>query len=116
MKTYEVLEKALALIEREENWAQGDYKVGDALCAEGACLVAGGMKLEFDGQRYTFFDEPTPGYHAALDSLQDLLSDSVHLYNDAATHAQVVALFQKAIRAEKQKAGIAIDLPAEVPA
>jgi len=117
MKAYEVLEKALALIEREENWAQGDLRVGNAFCAEGACVIAAGGALKWEGsvQHYRALVDASE-YFDAFDALYRYVPGSIYEFNDSHSHAEVVTLFQKAIRAEKQKAGIAIDLPVEVPA
>jgi hypothetical protein len=42
--------------------------------------------------------------------------DYVWRFNDSHTHAEVVVLFQRAIRAEKAKEGVALDVEVEVPA
>ena len=111
MKTYEVLEKALALIEDEKDWAQGDYRIGDALCAEGACIVAGGGALEWDGQRFAS-SVPPDECVVAFGALGALTTEAIHQFNDSRSHAEVVALFQGAIRNEKAKAGVPVDVPA----
>lgn len=110
MKTYEVLERALALIEDEKNWTQKDYRVGDALCAEGACVLGGGGTI--DAHNVAMW---TGKADAAVRALGSALSGPVHVFNDSHSHAEVVALFQKAIANEKRKAGVYIELPVEEP-
>jgi len=101
MKTYEVLEKALARIEDEKNWCQGSYgpKKGPN-CAVGALVYAEATR--------SIHDRPVA---EALVALGAFTGGSLVDFNDSRTHPEVVELFQKAIRAEKQKAGIVVDVP-----
>jgi hypothetical protein len=119
-EVYEVLERALALIEDEQDWCQGKFsrekRVGllrrkrTQRCALGA--IRSSASLEADGMPWADF--------LALPEIRPLQAivlekgyDQVGTFNNASAHAEVVALFQKAIRAEKQKAGIPLDLPAD---
>lgn len=111
LKTYEVLERALGLIEREENWCDhfpGISPDGKERCAVHAVKAIVGC---FDGGF---------GWTEQAKEVVDVLKDytnplGVASWNDTHTHAEVVALFQTAIRAEKQKAGALVDLPTSKP-
>jgi hypothetical protein len=98
MKTYEVLEKALGLIEDERNWCQYTLQRGSAFCSGGALLQVTNGKCS--GQW-------TGEGAAALRALSGLTPDhDVVGFNNTHSHAEVVELFQTAIREEKRKAGI----------
>ncbi len=116
MKTYEVLEKALALIEDESNWTDRGWAVdpGGRMCAAGACNVAEGIIDRKESRCFAVCSSPAPvALRAALPGDYEVLPD----FNDHETHADVVALFQRAIRAEKAKEGSEIPLEsAEVAA
>lgn len=122
MKTYEVLEKALRLIEDEKNWCQGYQRIVEKrwlrkdrvrYCALGAVAES------IPGEGHSW---PIMEFHALpeVNPLWELVKargfTEVGHFNNTRTHAEVVALFQEAIRAEKEKAGVPLDIPAEVPA
>lgn len=111
METYETLEKALALIEPEGNWVCGNEGMdgGPGLCAEGAL----GRVLGIVGRDYDAI-HATDAYRALQNALPGF-NRIVFMFNDHHSHTEVVALFMKAIRQEKQKAGITVDLPTTQP-
>jgi hypothetical protein len=85
----EVLQKARALIEKPENWTQGEFKTTDGrFCSVGA------------------LNEACPGcndvWERAYDPLQSVAGGgSVSAFNDTHTHAEVLAAFDKAIELAK---------------
>jgi hypothetical protein len=101
METWEVLEKALALIEDEENWCQGHLYIGNRCCARGALMASRPLKKEVD-QAGAAIRALLPGPHTIM------------TFNDTHSHAEVVDLFQTAIRNEKQKARVLVEIPREV--
>lgn len=102
METYEVLEKALALIEDEWNWVPHSGGVGGPYCAVGALLAVEG----------TCGILKVPGYQSLADAAFPL---SIPRFNDTHSHAEVCDLFRAAIRREKARLGVIVDLPA-IPA
>jgi hypothetical protein len=122
MKTYEVLEKALRLIEDEKNWCQGYQRIVEKrwfrkdrvrYCALGA--VAESIPGENGSWPIEVFHE-LPEVKPLSDLVKARGFDQVGRFNNVRTHAEVVALFQEAIRNEKEKAGVVIDLPVETTA
>lgn len=115
METYEVLEKALALIEDEENWCGSGW--GHVPEEEGRCGLHAVQDVAF------ISDEEVDRADSVLNELA-VGADSEWFgdFNDTHTHAEVVALFQEAIRREKHKAGVPVEIPepasapTEVPA
>jgi hypothetical protein len=106
MTTYEVLKKALALIEDEKDWCQGKTGWGRR-CAVGAIsTTVGGIGSHTDD---VLNYPPLKALCVALGG------NGIVYFNDTHTHAEVVALFRTAIRAEKAKAGIPIEVPIEDP-
>jgi hypothetical protein len=111
MKTYEVLERALGDIQDEKNWCQGmEENLQGARCAIGS--IHAKLSEEYEDQclaKYVLVrtleanDFHSPGAHGF-----GLLAD----FNDTHSHAEVVALFQQAIRNEKAKAGVPLDVEA----
>lgn len=101
MKTYEVLEKALALIEDEKDWC-GDGWGGatDRFCALRAIFTV-------EGEDFGRLAGST-----ARIAVERLARTYLGDWNDNHSHAEVVELFQKAIRQEKDKAGVLVDVPA----
>jgi hypothetical protein len=129
VKTYEVLEKALGLIEDERHWCRGAVGRGGARCAIGALNFAT-VGIDQGGKGTKAKVEPVlyRAYVAAVGAL-NLLAErdgfetremprgsmpAVAFFNNSHSHAEVVALFQEAIRNEKAKAGVPVDLPAPV--
>lgn len=116
LKTYEVLERALRLIEREEDWTCGNSGMdgGPKVCAEGAV----GRVLGIGGREYPVIQRTAASLALASQLPPGCVIGGrplVWFFNDHHTHAEVVALFQTAIRAEKQKAGIPLNLPTSKP-
>jgi hypothetical protein len=112
MEVYEELETAMGLIQREDDWTQGQWGMGGGpSCAVGAvgravgafdlreaCAAPAVAALESAiGRRLISGDEP---------------GDQVEFFNDSHSHAEVLDLFRKAIREAKAKAGIRAALPA----
>lgn len=102
METYEVLEKALKLIEREEDWTQH-----------------GAEEPRPDGRTcrcsFVALDAVHRGHKSAEQALHQAATRrgefSYIAFNRNRSHAEVVALFQSAIRAEKVKAGVELEIP-----
>lgn len=96
---------AKALIDTPEKWGRGDYEnEAGCLCAYGAIMKAKyGFVLEYD-------DGPFSEDHALMHALPPLsgvkfdLAD-VSAFNDHpdTTHADIMALFDRAIAAEEAK-------------
>jgi hypothetical protein len=126
VKTYEVLDKALALIEDENNWAITAYGSASSgpWCAVGsvAAVLADSDEIEFN--RIVDWNHPDPEAVCVLEGLARRecgatekplrSSQSIEHFNDDRPHHEVVALFQEAIRSEKAKAGVPVELPAPV--
>jgi hypothetical protein len=106
-QTADILRKARSIIEKPENWTQGTFardESGNAVnprasaavcyCSRGALNHVTGGDGVYDGEAY--------------DVLLSLLSDDylgVADFNDTNTHAEVLALFDRAIdRAESEAA------------
>lgn len=108
MKTYEVLEKALALIERKEDWGfAGDGRSNNPETEAPFCAVGAIGAIEPAVLSYR-------GIHPVEGALWDSASgEGPRTFNDTHTHAEVVELFQKAIASEKAKAGVLLEIPAE---
>lgn len=107
MQTYEVLEKALAEVER--GWCRGELEDDRGnVCARGALHRVLDAEMHFCGLG-------AEG-QAALAALRARCGGNIGVFNDSHTHAEVVALFQKAISQEKAKAGIYVELPKETEA
>lgn len=102
LATYEVLEKALALIEDEKNWCQGmERTAAGRRCARGAlCEVAQLRDLAVAQRVLGRFANP-----------RESSVDAIINFNDLHNHAEVVELFQRAVRAEKEKEGIPVEIP-----
>lgn len=122
METLEVLERARALITPPEAWttkafartAKGilfpegqrvQHSAPEAVCwcAVGACRKAAGVKRLFD-ENYAASDRAVQALGKQLrpEGWEGSFAD-VHSYNDDHTHAEVLALFDRAIAAEKAK-------------
>jgi hypothetical protein len=93
ISTLDVLLAARKLIEKPENWCQYRYGTGSAMCAEAAILRSS-------------FASSHSGY-SALVAVCDLIGakwTDLPEFNDAHTHAEVLALFDRAIENERTKA------------
>lgn len=131
METYEVLEQALALIEDERQWCQGAVRKGGARCAIGALnfVAAGVDQGGVSAKDLGVAREVRLAYRGAVDAVDRLAErdgfaphpclngnqPAIANFNNNRTHAEVVALFQEAIRQEKEKAGVLVEVPAEAP-
>jgi hypothetical protein len=112
---YEVLEEALDLIWEREHWCQGSMlryvTQGDsetetlAYCSLGALETIEVKDLHRRGPKFS--------YNGAYGAVADVIGGDIAFFNDTHTHAEVVAVFQTAIRNEKKRAGILI--PVETP-
>jgi len=100
METWEILEKALGLIENEENWCQRGAGDGvNEFCAMHAVHAAGG--------RYGDVLE-SPAWKA----LSELVLDGHPMFfNLTHSHAEVCDLFKRAIAKAKADAGIYLEVP-----
>lgn len=110
METYQKLEQALALIADEKNWCQGSLHDNGRYCAIGAYHMADHGhwfgRLSRSGQKVRL---------ALVDALPT--GDfELRVFNNSRSHAEVIALFQRAISAEKAKAGTYVELPKETEA
>ena len=112
MKTYEVLEKALALIEDEKNWAQGNWGLhGGPSCAVGAIARTLGHGTIIEAGKTAAAGALEAVAPDAPEGWDDGEGGRVEFFNDKRSHAEVVALFQTAIRNEKAGAGATVQLP-----
>lgn len=104
MTVAETLRKARALIDTPEKWCQGVYCKGDALCSLGAIYAAGG------GDRKDIPEDGDPHFSYESERAYRTLSAAISPkwvapWNDAPerTHADVMALFDKAIALAEQE-------------
>ena len=105
MKPSEVLRAARAKIEKAENWTQEEYgrdaqglpadvRVACALCSIGAVLaVCDEVRSAPETRAINLLREQTPGYSECW------VYDPLVKFNDTHTHAEVLALFDRAISA-----------------
>ncbi len=101
METYEVLERAKALIEDKSHWCQGTLDDGHGRhCAEGAVHTV---------------CQDASGQIGALEALALHTPCCIVCTNDQYGHKATMEAFAKAIRDEKSKAGVVIDLPEKEP-
>ena len=121
MKSYELLERGLALIEDPLNWVKGVSKIDvpyadgmrTAYCSYGALAHIAEKEVE----------NAAP-LSAALVALgeqveqEGMAGQAIVAFNDKHTHAEVIAVWKAAIRSEKAKHGIEVEVPEEeaVPA
>lgn len=140
MKSYEILEKALSIIEDPKQWAQGgrwkkNDDGGDAYCAMGALVYTaiGSVTNEAVGRTKWHSTQMVPYYQAvhALTRRTGLfygtygrhgyrdpavmdgpMCKPVECFNDTQPHAAVVALFKRAIRDEKARNATPIEVSA----
>ena len=106
METYEVLEKALGLIEREEDWCAYAPTGPNGSRCMAVAINAATRSRRISAQ---------PAYSAVERFIEPkgLVGSPIGYFNDTHTHAEVVALFQTAIAEEKRKAGTFLDLPTQ---
>lgn len=127
MTTLEVLVAARKLIEKPENWLRNEVEVrrpdgSDAFCAVGAiCKVARAQTPNITFAILDVLAGVMPGAEVHL-----LSANVLGKFNDTHSHAEVLALFDRAIESEQQrelterllaeeKAGDAEGLPRYVP-
>lgn len=114
MQTYEVLEKALGLIEREEDWCQ--FGVGSR---EGPKCALGAVNFVVHDEVVNFHAlKPlhVPAMKALSGVAQSLAGECAVGFNNSHSHVEVCDLFRRAIRAEKAKAGVLVDDPRPIEA
>lgn len=96
MSTSDVLKAAKQLIENPEHWTQGNYAKdvhGDAapITEYSACRwCTAGAIIKVDTGGWLYND--------AMDTLEEFTFMRVTLYNDTHTHAEVMEVFDKAIK------------------
>jgi hypothetical protein len=124
MKTYEmpyeVLEEALDLIWEREHWCRGALRAGEIrfegskgpeinykYCALGAIYEAEDADTATQKGPITPSLEPFKSVagRQAFKMVSRLAGGDLTRFNDTHTHAEVVALFQQAIRNEKERVG-----------
>lgn len=88
--TLQVLTEARALIAKPENWGWYVYDDGRRMCAAGAVCRANGVSRWHGGD--------------AQIALQRVTGCYLGSFNDTHTHAEVLAVFDQAIAAERAKA------------
>lgn len=124
METLEVLEKARALITPPEAWTtksfarekpsiacpegmgvQASAPEAVCWCAIGACRKAAGVKKLFD-ENYAASDRAVQALGKVLrpEGWKGSYFEAVHSYNDEHSHDDVLALFDRAIAAEREVA------------
>jgi hypothetical protein len=94
------LKAAKALIDTPEKWAKGDYEFSGCYCALGAAAKA----IGFDPNDNWLNDSRARGIERALEAALPKGMAFVPDFNDSAstTHADIMALFQRAIEAAEQ--------------
>ena len=109
MKPSEVLRAARAKIEKAENWTQGEYgrdargRVADVMvacsrCSVGAVFaVCAEVRSAPETRAWNLLREQVPGYS------ESWVYDPVVAFNDTSTHAEVLALFDRAIAAAEAR-------------
>lgn len=113
METYEVLERALAEIQHRGWCGQRERHTGE-VCAVGALELAvfGEVDQTEHLRAYDLSVQLGLGEVAAARVGETAVHrHTVADFNDSHTRAEVEDLFREAIRAEKAKAGISLDVP-----
>lgn len=107
MKTYE----ALALIEDEKNWcSDGPFGAGDGRVTR--CALMAISAATPNCATATLASIPMQeAAEAAGVPRGEYAGGPLAEFNDTHSHAEVVALFKKAIAAEKAKAGVLLEIP-----
>ncbi len=108
METVEILEKARELISDESRWTKGEYARDDrgqdiefndpgacAFCALGAVLVASGAEDDCDSVT-------ADADRRLTQEVGGSFINDVARFNDSHTHAEVLALFDRAIAAARE--------------
>jgi hypothetical protein len=91
----DVLREALALIEDEKDWCQGRGQIDRPDGTKQSCALNALSRLVTGMLNYTIFD-------SAVSALRGQMGgEQVYDFNDAHTHAEVVAAFKAAIVAEE---------------
>lgn len=85
--TKQILIDARKLIEKPENWIQGDFKNENGICATQSLFQSG---VNSEG-----WFANHPAYRALRNAMGGV--NQVCAYNDTHTHAEVLAAFDKAI-------------------
>lgn len=98
-----MLEKGLSLIEDENDWSSEGWGTDGTRCALHA--IWGFRSHDSYLKAFMLLDGMT----------QAMNGDQLFEFNNSHTHAEVIALFQKAIRVEKEKAGVLVEIPEGVP-
>lgn len=112
MNTVKILKDARALIADEKNWMRGEYfgtQSGGILCAgdpEADCFCSIGAIAHATKQQNIYDVEQSKAVKLLLNCIEDEQTFySVAAFNDAHEHADVIALFDRAIaRAEREVA------------
>lgn len=102
-KVQEVLLKAKELIKDPANWMQGKFtnESRTCFCALGAVAVAKGCS--FDVAYATTAAEVLKEAVSDHSSFDGPYKETFAVYNDASTHDEVMAAFDKAIQIAKQR-------------
>lgn len=119
MKTSEILIAAKKLIEDEKNWIQGTYAVDDkgflsgarwgneddavCFCSLGAIANVSGVRHGASG-RFNPFGKEWP--QEAEDLLMEVVDSDIHTFNDTHTHAEVMEMWDKAIKLAIEKENV----------
>lgn len=93
----EVLIAARKKIEKPENWTQGtgakdiEGRYADADSPEAVCWCSMGALYAVTASM------PGTYYNQAYEALRDVINDSIAMFNDTHSHADVIEIFDKAI-------------------
>jgi hypothetical protein len=92
MTTKEILIAARKRIEDPKNWVKGQLRDGDAVCALGALYEVAPDRSSLQSPVYLAYE--------ALTNLIPGAAPQLGNFNDQHTHAEVLALFDRAIEAQ----------------
>lgn len=118
MRVSQLLERGLALIEDQAHWCQGSM-ARDADGREIGALSPHAVRFCSVG---ALFRTRRTRHGQARDLLDDLAArrqwgaDSLEEFNDSNGHAEVIALWQDAVRTAKQREALPIKIPHKNPA
>jgi hypothetical protein len=95
----ECLVIARALIDAPERWTKGKYRDCDPITGHVKCRCAMGAVYSASEAfpRTTSFDAVELAEQALIEAIPEGFLRGVEAYNDEATHAEVLALFDRAI-------------------